>query len=180
MTPPIDTTQTLRIAKSPGALIGLVALGVVMTGLCAYLLASPGVRTGQAPWVQAALWVGVPFFGLCTLIAAMRAFGGPKDTVILTPTGLTDIRVSADEIPWSGVQSLGTWSSSGQRVMVVAVDPETESRLRLTTIARMTRKANRSLGADGLCVTAQGIRIGYDALLAQAIAYREAAAARAA
>jgi hypothetical protein len=38
-------------------------------------------------------------------------------------------------------------------------------------IARWTRGANRALGADGLCVTAQGLKIDYPALLATCMDY---------
>jgi hypothetical protein len=58
--------------------------------------------------------------------------------------------------------------------MVLAVDPAAERGFVLTRMARMTRDMNRSLGADGLCVTASGIKIDYDTLLATSMAYWEA------
>ncbi|MGI9421957.1 MAG: hypothetical protein ACR2PA_02110, partial [Hyphomicrobiaceae bacterium] len=71
------------------------------------------------------------------------------------------------------VRNISTWQSSGQKVMVLDVDPNVECRLNLTRIARWTRGANRSLGADGLCVSAQGLKMTYDDLLAQTIAFAE-------
>jgi hypothetical protein len=60
---------------------------------------------------------------------------------------------------------------SGQKVMVLAVDPAVEAGLNLSRIARWTRQANRSLGADGLCVTAQGIKTTYATLFSTARAF---------
>ena len=50
-----------------------------------------------------------------------------------------------------------------------------EERLNLSRMVRMTRKANIALGADGLCVTAQGIKIDYDTLLSTSLKYWKAA-----
>jgi hypothetical protein len=57
--------------------------------------------------------------------------------------------------------------------MVLAVDPEVEGKLHLSRIARWSRGANKRLGADGLCVTAQGLKIDYDELWSTAMAYWE-------
>jgi hypothetical protein len=59
--------------------------------------------------------------------------------------------------------------------MVLAVDPEVESKLRLTRTAAWTRGANRALGADGLCITTNGLGISHDKLLKTAMAYAQAA-----
>ncbi len=57
--------------------------------------------------------------------------------------------------------------------MIVGINPEDEAKLKLTRVARMTRAANASLGADGLAVAAQGAKISHDALLEATIAYAE-------
>jgi hypothetical protein len=64
--------------------------------------------------------------------------------------------------------------------MVLDVDPAFESRLTLTAIARWTRGPNRATGADGLCITALGLKIDYDTLLTTATAYAHKAQRRAA
>jgi hypothetical protein len=47
---------------------------------------------------------------------------------------------------------------------VISVAPAVEERLGLTRMARWTRGANRSLGADGLCIGAQGLPLSFDDL----------------
>jgi hypothetical protein len=73
------------------------------------------------------------------------------------------------------VRNISTWSYQREKAMVLAVDPAVEDQLTLTAIARWTRGANRALGADGLCITARGLKISYDALLDTCIAYAQAA-----
>ena len=97
---------------------------------------------------------------------------GPVITI--TQEGIRDRRVAAELIPWSAVRGIKIWEYRGQRVMVFAVDPTVETGLDLTRTVRWTRDANRSLGADGLCVTAQGLKIGFDDLLETTVAYARA------
>ena len=73
------------------------------------------------------------------------------------------------------MQDISTWGIQGQKIMVLAIDPAVESRLTTTPIARWSRGANRALGADGLCITAQGLKIDYKSLLQTSMAYAEAA-----
>jgi hypothetical protein len=82
----------------------------------------------------------------------LLSVSGPVVTV--TPEGIRDTRVAAEVIPWSAITGISTWQYRGQKIMVLAVDPATESGLTLTRIARWSRGANRALGADGLCIAA--------------------------
>lgn len=72
------------------------------------------------------------------------------------------------------MHGVSTWGYKGQQVIVLAVDPDIEAQLGLSRIARMTRTANAALGADGLCVTAQGLKISYEQLLAATTTFLEA------
>ena len=98
---------------------------------------------------------------------------GPVITI--TPDGIRDTRVAAELIPWRAVQDISTWQYHRQKVMVLAVDPAVESRLTLTRLARWTRSANRALGADGLCIVSNELKISYASLLETSVAYAEAA-----
>ena len=50
------------------------------------------------------------------------------------------------------------------------VDPPVERGLHLSAMASLTRSANTALGADGLCITAQGLKIEYPELFAASTA----------
>ena len=176
----IDTNERLEIAASPWKLVGLGLIGVAMTALCAVMafgLIPDGPLAGSF-W-QLIGYAGLLFFGLCTLILIWRALTMRGPVVTITPDGIRDSRVAWEVIPWTAVLHISTWTHSGQKIMVLAVDPAVESQLSLTPIARMTRGANRSLRVDGLCVTAQGLKMSYDDLLAASMAYATAAHQRA-
>jgi hypothetical protein len=174
----IDTSRTLEIAGSRAKLAGLFALGILMTGLSAAIALRwlPDITAGSLE--QSVGWLGVLFFGLGTCMGLWRLLSARAPVLTITPEGIRDTRVAAEFLPWTAIQGISTWQMAGQSVMVLAVDPTVESRLSLTALARWSRGANRSLGADGLCITAQGLQIDYDSLFATAVAYVEAAQQR--
>ena len=169
----VDTTRTIEVRGSRLKLVLLGALGIAMTAVSVWVawvgLASPG------SFAQLAVWVGGPFFGLCTAIAFRRLATAGSVVLTLSPDGIRDTRVAAEIIPWTAVRGMGTWAMQGQKILVLDVDPEVEKRLSLTRMARWSRGANAKLGADGLCIAATGLEIGYDKLLEAATAYAEAA-----
>ena len=170
----VDTSQTITIAGSPWKMWGLFLLGIVMTALslAVALSAFPGKPVGLVG--RGAGVIGTLFFGFCTVMILWRAITATGPVVMLSPTGIRDVRLSAQELPWRAIRGISTWSHQGQQIMVLAVDPEIEAGLELSAIARMTRGANRALGADGLCIGAQELKIRYDDLLALTAAYAAA------
>jgi hypothetical protein len=99
--------------------------------------------------------------------------------VTISPQGFRDTRLAAELIPWRAVRGVSTWSYNGalawrQSVMVLAVEPVTEAKLTLPLLARLTRRPNRWLGADGLCIGIQDLKIDFDTLQATTIAYARA------
>jgi hypothetical protein len=89
-------------------------------------------------------------------------------------TGLRDVRVAPQTIPWSAIKSISTWQMQRQMVLVVAVDPAVEQYLTLTRVAQWMRAANRRIGADGLVISAHGLKIGYPTLFYTCRDYWEA------
>ncbi len=163
------TPPVIQIEGSPTKLLLLCNLGVLTTFLSA-AIAIPLIPGYQPTlYVQVIGTFGAAFFALCTALAAKRIFSAGTPVVTIAPDGIRDTRVAAEFIPWSAIQRIWTWEYSRQKAMVLAVDPEFERSLTLTRLARWTRSANRSLGADGLCVTAQGLKVGHDALIATCI-----------
>jgi hypothetical protein len=128
----------------------------------------------RAGFVEFCGYAGTVFFGAVTALLLWSAFTTYGPAVTITREGIRDGRLAAELIPWSAVNDIAIWENRGQRVMVLAVDPTVEAGLNLTRAARWTRGANRALGADGLCVTAQGLKIGFDELLATSLAYGRA------
>jgi hypothetical protein len=161
----IDTTPTIEIRQSPWRLLGMVAVGVGFVALSLFLTTSHGV-IGQIVGV-----LGMAFFGLLTIIGIWRALTLSGPVVTLSPRGIRDIRLSGVPVPWSAVRSVSTWSAYNQPAIVLDVDPAYERTLELTTLARVTRPLNAAVGADGLCIASQGLKMGHQALLETITAY---------
>jgi hypothetical protein len=165
----IDTHRAVEIEASSIRMLGLAALGLLMTALSA-VLALPNV----APGSEFIGYVGAVLFGALTVLILWRTLTTHGPVVTITREGIRDSRIAAELIPWSAINDISTWQYQRQRAMVLAVDPAVERGLHLTRIARWTRGANRAFGIDGLCVTAQGLKIGYDELFAASLAYAQA------
>ena len=173
----IDTTQTLEIKHSKTKLIGLVALGLLMTAAAAWVLTLDlGAEQATRAWeVKAAGYVGVPFSLLCTLIAVWRLFAPDVPVLTVSPSGILDTRVATKMIPWAAVEQISTWSFHRQNIIVIKVSQDVETQIGLSRMAQWSRKANAALGADGLCITAQGLQTDYKTLHQICIAYASAA-----
>lgn len=161
----IDTTRTIEIRQSPWRMLGMVAIGVAFVATSLFIVTAHGIFG----WVIG--WLGVAFFGLLTLIAAWRMLTLLGPVITVSPRGVKDIRVAADLVPWSAINDVSTWSAYNQPAIVLSVDPAYEPTLKLTRLARLTRRANTSLGADGLCIASQGLKMGHEALLETITAY---------
>jgi len=161
----IDTTRTLEIRQSPWEMLKLLAIGIAFVA-CSIFIA----YQGNIFYVIVGMF-GLVFFGTLTLLVLWRLVASMGPVVTVSPMGLRDKRVTADLIPWSAITDIATWSAYNQPSIIVAVDPAVEKRLRLSLITRMTRRANASLGADGLAVGSQGLHMGHDELIAAIMAY---------
>jgi hypothetical protein len=168
----IGTDKALEIFASPTrmALVGVASLGFVIAG---YFMSGATESVGRYSVDKVVLlgWAAMIFFGCCTLLIVWRIFTERGPVVTMLPGGLTDIRVSPNIVPWSAIATLSTWSHSGRKIMIIALKPGEEDKLTLTRLARLTRRANAKLGADGLAVTSQGLKIRYDDLIGAATAY---------
>jgi hypothetical protein len=171
----VDETG-VAIGASPVRMIGLVLAGVLMTAASGFVAVMYAGRSDDFAEIFGGL--AAVFFGACTVMLLWRWATTRGPVVTITPDGIRDVRVAEEIIPWGAVIAISTWQSSGQSVMVLAVDPAVEAHLTLTRVARWSRGPNRLLGADGLCITAQGLQISYDQLLATCQTYAQTYGAR--
>lgn len=169
-----DSSRILEIPGAPWAMMKFFLMGLAMTALSA-AVAFPLLDGQPGVLRQFIGFAGVAFFGLATVIMLWRMLTSRGAIVTLAPEGIRDIRVARGFIPWSAIRNITTSRSFDQDVMVLAIHPSAEARLRLTLIARLTRGPNRGLGINGLCVTAHGLRINFSDLLATTRAYARAA-----
>ncbi|PCC68886.1 hypothetical protein SAMN02745121_07584 [Nannocystis exedens] len=175
----VDTSRTLELLHSPLKMFGVLAAGLVMTSLSLLLVVPIVPELAGDPVVRGLGIVGALFFGSCSVVV-LRQWFTPEAVITISPAGLRDVRVARAFIPWPAIERLSTWTFNGQSFLVIAVAPEVERRLPLTRTARWTRGPNRKLGADGLCVSAHGLKVDFATLAALVHAYAATYAAPAA
>jgi len=169
-----DTSGTVEIHASPARLLTLLAFSGMSLAVAAALAFQLLPNMPRDPAAISAGYTGMVFFTFCAAVAIWRLIAQRGARVTISPAGLRDVRVAAEPIPWSAIRSISTWQMQRQMVLLVAVDPAVEQRLTLTTVARWTRGANRRHGADGLVVSAHGLKIGYPTLFYTCRDYWEA------
>ena len=161
----IDTTRTIEIKQSPWEMLKMLAIGIGFVATSIFI-----AYQGNIFYIAIGIF-GVAFFGALTLYVLWRLLTQMGAVVTVSPAGIRDKRIAADMIPWSAITDISTWSAYNQPAIILAVRPEVEKRLKLSMMTRMTRRANASLGADGLAIASQGLRMGHDALLDTITAY---------
>ncbi len=170
----VDPNLTTEIGRSRSKLVGLLLASVPFIVVGFFMIqTTEGSGRYSVETLHAVGYAALALGGLAALYIVAQLFrSGP--VVTLSPSGLRDVRISSDVIPWAALAGVGTWEAHGQKIMVLGLHPGAEERLTLTRMARMTRGANAKLGADGLCVTPAGLAIAYEDLLAATIAYATA------
>ncbi len=168
----IDTGKVIAVEGSPLQLALGAAGAAAFVALGGWLLMAGAAAND--PVLLAMGGIGVAFFGLCFVLLIWKLKTDRGVVLTIGPEGIWDKRVSAKAVPWSAVQGIGTWTMRRRKIMVLGVDPAVEATLGLTRSAQWMRKGNAMVGADGLCVSPQGLKIGYDEMLAATMAYAEA------
>ncbi|MBN9267471.1 MAG: hypothetical protein J0I75_23445 [Hyphomicrobium sp.] len=161
----IDTTRTIEIRLSPWRMIGTIAVSA------AFVLISLFITPAHGAIGEVVGGLGVAFFGFVALVALWRLLALRGPIVTVSPRGVRDMRLTREIVPWSAIHGISTWSAYNQPAIVLAVDPAYERALKLTTMARLTRPLNTAVGADGLCIASQGLKMGHEALLETITAY---------
>jgi hypothetical protein len=161
----IDTTRTIEIKQSPWEMLKMLAIGIGFVATSIFI-----AYQGNIFYIAIGIF-GIVFFGALTLFVLWRLLTLMGPVVTISPGGVRDTRVAADTIPWSAITDVSTWSAYNQPAIILAILPDVEKRLKLSLITRMTRRANASLGADGLAIASQGLSMGHDALLDTITAY---------
>lgn len=156
--------DVIEIRISVLRMFGLIIASVLLTAFGAAMALDLFLGEQVGIVYRAIGILGVLFFGVGTIAWLWRLLAGRDPVLTISPEGIRDTRIAPDPIPWSAIRNVSTWEHSGQRILVLDVDPAVERRLHLSTIARLTRSANRKLGADGLCVATHGLKIRHDEL----------------
>lgn len=157
-------TNIVEIGNSAPRTLGLVGISVLMTALSAAVAFDVFPDQHVDIVYRAVGVIGMLLFGLGTIAWLWRQLGSRGPVLTISPEGIRDRRIAPETIPWSAIRDVFTWEYSGQRILVLDVDPALERTMHLSRMVRWTRGANRKLGADGLCVATHGLKITHDEL----------------
>ena len=172
-----DALESQEIYGSSLKQLGLAVICIALTahsGAIAFRLLG---NVAPGSFIQFIGYFGLIFFGFGTVMIVWRALTSQGPVITITPEGFRDTRLAAEFVPWTTIKRISTWTYQRQKIIVLTVDPEVEDRLTLTRIARWARGANAKLGADGLCISVQGLKVDYDSLLQIFVDHVEAAKA---
>lgn len=137
--------------NSPWRVAGLLLLGLGFVFIGAWIagLAGPPPRPGMT-WLG---WVGIVFFGACTVKAVPRLFDRSV-LVRIDAQGVTVAQWSSRRIDWHRIERVGTWSHRGQRMLVLHLkQPAQHAERRL---AAPIAAANRALTGGDVAITLTG------------------------
>ena len=159
-----DLPQKMEIGTSRAKMIVVAIAGFVMTGGSALLVLRllPDIVPGS--YAEFIGYVGLIFFGVATALVVWRLLTAHGVVLTMDAEGLRDRRISDKVIPWKRIRNISTWQSRGQRIMIVALDPEFERTLGLSRLARIARGAGRAFGADGLGIGCNDLRTNYETM----------------
>lgn len=167
-----DSAGTIEFDANPRTLVPVGLMMIALTGVSALfvLLVPDGLS-----FMMVVGWVVLIFFGAVTAWIMWRVVMLKGPVVIVSATGIRDVRLARETIPWLDVRGISTWGKPGKEVMVLDVAPDATRRLKLTPTARWGQLPNRWVGADGLCVSVLGINSTFSDLFAACVAYATAA-----
>jgi hypothetical protein len=164
-------SSTIEIKGSPLKLIGLLLLAIPLVGGSLLLLSS----ASPASFEFFIALVGLLLFGAAMVIGFWRLFNTSTTEITITPRTILDRRIWTNPLPWTAIEDVDVWSTHGQKIIVLTVTPEAEAAMGLSKMAAWSRPLNAKLGADGVCITAQGLKMGHAELLETIIARVNAA-----
>ncbi len=158
----VDVNQTVEFRASAVRLFLLAALTLACAAvsLAAGWPVLPNVAPGS--FVQFAGWAGTLLFFTAFLLKGSRCLKSNIPIIKLSPAGLWDSRVSSAFIPWPEVEKVSVWNYRNNKVVVLKISDAAWRKLPLARMARWTRVANQSVGADGLCIATTEFGVKFD------------------
>jgi hypothetical protein len=112
-------------------------------------------------FVEAVGWIGVVFFGLCTLPILSQLFrSGP--TIVIDDTGVLDRRWGVGRIAWEDIASVSITQGKRQRSISLWLRNESEYLGRLSTIRASLRHVSAKMGYSPFLMTFRGLTPGLE------------------
>jgi hypothetical protein len=104
-------------------------------------------------------WIGLVFFGLCTIGWGVQLFrGGP--TIVINEFGIQCLRVSTGPIPWSEVRLMWLGSVHSAKFLCIELQNPAAYLANLPSWKRRAARLNESLGFPPFTISFAGLAPG--------------------
>jgi len=145
----IDTSQTTQL-QAPASTWRNVATLTCIAAIFLAVAAGNYSLGGTTPALASLALVVVCAWGA---LSGMRyILRGDKIRLTLAPSGLTDSRLSGDEISWSAVRDVGIWRHGKTEQVILRLSEPSMRRRHSTFLSRCLRLGNRIVDGDGVLV----------------------------
>jgi hypothetical protein len=113
---------TVEIRYSHKAMIGWIMVTLVFTAVFGLMMREGWTGSGHGRYAvrpgsfrEFMAYAGFFLFGLCSIALFWRLVTTKGPVLTLSPSGITDIRIAKEEIPWSGIQSITMKTANRQQ-----------------------------------------------------------------
>ena len=160
----------IQLSKSKIILMLLGALAFVAIGLW-FVIAPPTIENsywGNPNKIAIAGYASITFFGLCAIFL-IRKLPDNKPGLIIDDTGLIDNSsgLSAGQILWSDIENISVVEIHRQKLIMLHVkNPKHYIEKQASLFKRKGMELNSKMYGTPLSISANGLKVSFDTLLA--------------
>lgn len=165
-----NTSERIEIPLSKSKLFGLLAGSIGFIAIGIWLVYTHSDRfnnlTSEQTIMIALGILSVLFFGLCAYYL-LKKLRDQRPGLIIDDHGLTDNTsgVSAGPIPWEDIEAIKVIEISRQKlIMIIVTHPEHYIERETNRFKRSVMKMNHSMYGSPVCITANTLKMEFDAL----------------
>ena len=171
----MDTKLTREFIGSPVRPLIAFAFWSAIAGSLVYVV----VGTDRVSTSTDLLLFGsvAAFVGALLLAFLVKAIRSSRATVVVSPDGIRDRRVSTKIIPWKAIDGIASVKEHRRRsrIMLLMLDPAFENDPAYVRSLRLGARLDRGGGRQGVQVKSTELRASLDELMSVAVAYKKVA-----
>lgn len=158
------TVKTIEVHFPLGRVLAILAVCGILFG--AAIFRTYSASSGSRDQIYGIAGIVILGIVLIALIWRVISIGGP--VLILSPTGIRDVRIIQDEVPWHAIRNVRVWEDDGDKYLVLDVDPHILPHIRMTRIAHTMSWPFIPVSEDGVLIAPAGLPIDFETLFQEA------------
>jgi len=162
--PSVPTDSAIEIGVSWRRCLCGLAFATALTLILAVLLLE--YDRGQDQFASIGFACLMVIYALSAITSVWYLLWAPRAIITVSPSGIRDVRISEDVIPWQAIERITTApSDKWRRSVVLVLEREFARTAKLKFWARLAGAFDRSLGIDGIVVSHHLLDVAADDLL---------------